>query len=1033
MTQQPDPTTRPLLACLLAAALSLGAAPTALAATAGVPAPAPKAAARPAVLAAKAAQPAAGSPQQFKRWIVGMKDQPRGPFSGIKWFCKDGRVLAPRDYACAGAGKGWQHGEYSEQTRQIRAQGYEVANLLAGLDVAKTLADPAFAERYGQWLVEKFLIAADDGWILRKAQFYRGALQEEDEREAARQLLIGMAGMAGTPAAPGWLGVRYPALRTGVQLLPHGVDSPSAQKVRNLAAALNDRDPGFARLRVKIHGSPEAADAVAVRAYAAGLKDARLAEQAQALATEIDQVYAPRPLQQHLDEAARALAGEAALLATLKEATAAWATASTGPAAADQRLAASATLLRQLRDALPQLANGTRRLRVLDLSLIVETEHLRAASELRAADEPSAAKPAAKLATQPSRATVIARLKAGADAAYGTGLIGARQRAELDKSFSRLAGADIALGDYLAALRALGLVPGWGSQTLRLHFGEAMDQLAAIEPMAELFSQDLLRGSPLLFFSQGLDTLSRDANRAAGVQHKLLGQEIGAGFTALNPGLARGVLHSTADMKAVESFRADGIYLLPETVSDLPPLAGILTAGAGNPLSHVQLLARNLGIPNVAVDSALLPALRKSDGQRIVLAVSPAGLVEINDDSGTHTAKWDAVFGSQPQQDQNIMFAPDLSKLDLKQRDFISLDRLRAADSGRTVGPKAAKLGELKSHFPDRVVAGVGIPFGLYRDAVLDKPYKGSGQTVYQWMVASFRALDKLPAGSAEAARAGEALRAEIYDIVRKTDPGPQFRDRLRAAMAQEFGADFKGGVFIRSDTNVEDLPGFTGAGLNLTLFNIVGFEAIVKGISQVWASPFTARAWAWRQSHMSGPEHVYPAVLLLRTVPSDVSGVMITQDVDTGDAGVLSVSVNEGVGGAVDGQAAESVRIHRASGDVRLMATATAARRLVPLATGGVARRPVSGSDTLLGPNEVKQLIAFAAEIPKQFPQFGEDGKPVAADVEFAFVGGQMGLLQIRPFNESRQARGASHLAGMDKALAGNLGKRISLKEPVQ
>ena len=79
-------------------------------------------------------------------------------------------------------------------------------------------------------------------------------------------------------------------------------------------------------------------------------------------------------------------------------------------------------------------------------------------------------------------------------------------------------------------------------------------------------------------------------------------------------------------------MRADGIYLLPETVAELPPVAGILTAGAGNPLSHVQLLARNLGIPNVAVDPALLPELRRHDGKRIVLAVSPAGLVEIHED-----------------------------------------------------------------------------------------------------------------------------------------------------------------------------------------------------------------------------------------------------------------------------------------------------------------------------------------------------------------------------------------------------------------
>ena len=93
-----------------------------------------------------------------------------------------------------------------------------------------------------------------------------------------------------------------------------------------------------------------------------------------------------------------------------------------------------------------------------------------------------------------------------------------------------------------------------------------------------------------------------------------------------------------------------------------------------------------------------------------------------------------------------------------------------------------------------------------------------------------------------------------------------------------------------------------------------------------------------------------------------------------------------------------------------------------MPQATGGVAQQPVSGTDTLLGPGEIKQLIAFADAIPKQFPQLGEDGKPVAADVEFAFVGGTLWLLQIRPFNESREARGASYLVQMDKALAANL-----------
>jgi hypothetical protein len=111
-------------------------------------------------------------------------------------------------------------------------------------------------------------------------------------------------------------------------------------------------------------------------------------------------------------------------------------------------------------------------------------------------------------------------------------------------------------------------------------------------------------------------------------------------------------------------------------------------------------------------------------------------------------------------------------------------------------------------------------------------------------------------------------------------------------------------------------------------------------------------------------------------------------------------------------------------------MAVATAPRRMVPVATGGIAKLPVSGSETLLAPAEVKQLIDFADEIPRKFPQLGEDGKPVAADVEFAFVGGRLWLLQIRPFNESRQAQGAAYLIGMDQALKAGMQRTVNMLE---
>ena len=497
---------------------------------------------------------AAAAPRtgEYQEWIVEMKESPRGPFAAIKWFCKDGRVLPPSDYACSNKGQGWQHGEWSDRAKQLRSQGYKVANVLAGIDAQKAVAAPDFADTYAQLLIEKFLIAADDGWIMRKAQFYRGAIQEEDEREAARNLLAAMATQGD------WIGYRYPALRAGVRLLPHGADTASMQKVRNMAAAIADRDPAFQRLRVKIHGSPDASDAASVREYASKLADSAVKQQADALAAEIDRVYAPQPLGEVLEASAKAFAAAPSLQATLRDAR----DALSKDGSATNRYRVTANLLASLRDALPNVNPPAARLRVLDLSLAVEAENFRAAAEIRAA------------AAQAPRRADVALLAAGVEAAYGTGAINGREREELRKSFARLAADEIPLGDYLRELRYLGLVPGWGTQGLRLQFSEAMDKLGEIEPLAALFIQDQLRGSPLLFYSQVLDDLSRDADRLADAQHKLFGRDIGAGFNALNPGLARGVLHANPDMKRLEDFRPDGIYVLPESVADLPPLAG---------------------------------------------------------------------------------------------------------------------------------------------------------------------------------------------------------------------------------------------------------------------------------------------------------------------------------------------------------------------------------------------------------------------------------------------------------------------------
>ena len=956
------------------------------------------------VAAALAAAPVHAAPapddDTLRGWVEEMKASPRGPFARIRWFCKDGTVLPPEPYACRPHGGGAQHGEWTERVKALRDEGFLIANVYADLDVAALLARPDAPDALAQLLVEQYLIRVDQGWILRKARFYRGALQEEGERRGARRLLLALLGR------DDWLAHRYPMVRAAARLLRHGAESRSIADMRQLSSSLAERDPGFKILRNKIHAHPDAGDRMRVADYAAANTDPALKADLDRLVAVLDEVYSDTSLVEEL----RGLAAPLKDTPGLAQAVAAAARRLAADPPPAERLAVTAELLATLRDQLGRPARAENRLALLDASLAVEDEHFTAGTALRP-----------RMATAPRREQA-AWLGSGVTAAYGAGLLGTRQRLALQAALAPLAGETADLGTYKDALDYLALAPGWGAQRLRFHFGAAERTLARLEPLAAVFSQDVLRGGPLLLFSQVMDHLLVDANRLAGVRHELHGDEVGAGLRALNPGLARGTLHLGLDDGA--AVDPAGIYVLPETTADLPPVGGIITAGEGNPLSHVQLLARNLGIPNMAVDEALVARLRPLAGRRVMLAISPGGVIRL--------AEAPAAEAAAREGPADVVIRPDLDKLDLGVRELIPLSRLRADDSGRMVGPKAAKLGELHHHFPEAVADGLAIPFGVFR-ALLDRPLEADGQvTVYAWMVAEYRALEQLPAGSSERAARADALRERLHRWIAAADPGPDLRRQLREAMERVFGADGSYGVFVRSDTNVEDLPGFTGAGLNLTVPNVVGADNVLAAIPRVWASPFTARAFAWRQSHMDRPEHVYPAVLLLRSVDADKSGVMVTRDVDTGSPDWLTVAVNAGVGGAVDGQAAESLRIHVKTGEVRLMAEATATERRAVDPAGGVSRHRVEGIRPILAPAEIDQLVALARTLPERFPAIvDEDGRPAPADIEFGFEDGELRLFQIRPFLESRSARASTLLAELDAPLRGLADTTVNLAAP--
>ncbi len=911
------------------------------------------------------------------------------------WFCNDGEVLPPKAYACRPHGGGHQHGQWSEQTLELRDDGYFIANLLAGISPEAYRAQAGFEDQYAQLLIEKFLMGIDNGWIFQRAIYYRGAIQDEDERAGGRSLLLSLVG------DEHWLGPRFAALRTGVQMLPHGQGSASISKVRQWSAALADEDSGFLPLRVKIHGAPSAADAQSVRDYA---RDTRASDSAredlsaryEALATEIDAIYQSPSLDDELARWSGLYGLPDGLAKRLRSAAEHW----DASAGTREKFTLSATLMAEIRSSLTATSSLNSRLQLLDASLRLEREHYASAAQLR------------EEIGRFSRAELLQLMRAAATAGYGAGLINTRLHDALDGRFVQLDPDRTALSDYRALLNYAGLAPGWGVQALRQYFYSSMQKLAKIEPRALLFIQDQLRASPLLFYSTILDELQRDAGQLSGISHALFGDEAGGGLHPLNPGFARGTLHAQPDLDDIEALDPEGIYVLPETVAELPPVAGIITFGTGNPLSHVQLLARNLGIPNVSAAPRLGSSLRAADGESVVLAVTPAGSVRIARDEGV--IEQAEMIATAP---TGIQIEPDLEKLDLTLQRNVALAELTVEDSGRTVGPKAAKLGELARQYPDAVARGMAIPFGVFKQVVLDRPH-ASGATVFEWMQSSYAELAKMPTGEGREA-ATETFREQLYQQVLNTPLPADFITMLREDLARLLGEEFEQagvGMFVRSDTNVEDLPGFTGAGLNLTLPNVTSFDALLAAIPRVWASPFTRRAFSWRQSYMTQPEHVYTSILLLESVPSDKSGVLVTADIDTAEAGVLSVAVNEGLGGAVDGQAAESLRIDTSGAGVTVLATATAPLKRVLNAAGGIDKVAVSGSHVVLNEQDINTLRVFANTLPERFPSLvDEQGNLAVADVEFGFVGDRLRLFQIRPFVQSDVAASHTYLLEID------------------
>jgi pyruvate, water dikinase len=204
------------------------------------------------------------------------------------------------------------------------------------------------------------------------------------------------------------------------------------------------------------------------------------------------------------------------------------------------------------------------------------------------------------------------------------------------------------------------------------------------------------------------------------------------------------------------------------------------------------------------------------------------------------------------------------------------------------VGGKNASLGEMISNL---AATGVSVPggFATTADAFWDFIASNGLDTRINEL------LDSLDVDDVVAlARAGTTIRKWVTDA--------PLGDRLKQEITEAYLAispTAAAAVAVRSSATAEDLPDASFAGQQETFLNVVGVEAVLNAVHEVFASLYNDRAIAYRVHKGFAHRDVALSAGIQQMVRSDcgASGVMFTMDTESGHDGVVFITSAYGLG----------------------------------------------------------------------------------------------------------------------------------------
>jgi pyruvate,water dikinase len=243
----------------------------------------------------------------------------------------------------------------------------------------------------------------------------------------------------------------------------------------------------------------------------------------------------------------------------------------------------------------------------------------------------------------------------------------------------------------------------------------------------------------------------------------------------------------------------------------------------------------------------------------------------------------------------------------------------------------------------------------------------------------------------------GFSLPVTVMDEVHPLDLRNEITAAISDLMACHRLPDFIAAV--RSSAVDEDGATASFAGQHETFLNIVGADAIIQAVTRCWESARSEHALDYRRQQGLSVERPQIAVFVQQLVAADVAAVVFSANPITGNRDEVMINASWGLGESiVGGTVTPDTFIVRKSDLAIVQRIIADKQRMTVSAQGGTHEVDVPRflrNITSLNDEQLVEMAKLALTLEVTM------GHPV--DVECAYAGGELYLLQCRPITTLR------------------------------